>query len=225
MNFDEFCSNILVVMATHNRKQIAEICIKNMVATKGLASLCIVNDCSTEYDNDFLKSIAPNCLVVTLTENVGIENLRLNMQRAVKKTKSKFVYHTDNDAYHDPNWLHRLYEMHQKFDGLLGLYNTKLHNKFTLQEEGDIIYRRHCPGISFFFEQSKMEIPEKLDTNWDFVFGRAFKKAAISKVSFVEHFGADGIHNVDFERDRAENPTPWLQAERIRILNILSKNN
>ena len=221
MNFEEFQKNILIVMTTFNRKAVTEICLKNIYDHKGSATLWVFDDYSTEYDLNYLKLIAPNAEFHRPQIKYGIEQLRLYIQLLASKTEYKFIYHIDNDCYHDPGWAKQLYKIYQQHKGLIGLYNTMHHFHRTIEAKGEYILRKACPGISFFYEQSKMLKIPTLYNSWDFVFGDILGPAAISTNSYVEHFGANGMHNGDFESDRASNPTPWLIAERERILKIL----
>ena len=223
LSFDEFVKSTLIVMTTFNRKDITEICVKNIHEHKRDASLWIVDDHSTEYDINWLQSIAPNATIVQFTEKLGIEKLRYNIQVETLKTEYKFVYHTDNDAFHDPLWLVRLYELYYHNVPVLGLYNTNHHFKHTVKEYSNYILRSACAGISFWIEQEKIKsLPTEFNDSWDYEFCNMLgKRAVVSEVSFVEHFGGGGIHNRDFERDRAYNPTTFLKNERPRILKLL----
>ena len=220
--FEEFCQKTLIVMATYNRKQITEMCLKNLNSFRHGTALWVYDDHSTEISMEELSIWAPGAEVRRAATKLGIEKLRLEIHREAQKQNFKYIYHTDNDAYHDPEWLRRLYEIRQKHDGLIGLYNTNLHYHNNISVNDDIIMRKSCPGISFFYEISKLkECPDKIYNSWDYVFGDKLAPAAISKVSFVEHFGAGGIHNKDFNRDRAANPTPWLAEQRARLIPLL----
>lgn len=223
-SFEEFSKNIMIAMATYNRKLITKICVENISKYKGLASLCIFDDHSTEYDKIDISSWGIVDSVNRFPTKLGIEDLRVQIHKVAASLKFKYIYHIDNDAYHDPNWLIRLYELRKSHDGLLGLYNSKFHIDRTLDDKGSYILRSSCPGISYFYEVSKLgNVPTEFGKRcWDYAFGDKLCPAAISNISYVEHFGADGVHNKDFDRDRACNPSSWLVDERIRILNILN---
>jgi len=221
-SFSEFCRGVLIVITTFNRKKITEICLKNMEETKGEATLWIYDDHSSEYDLEYLQKISPGAKIKRFPDKLGIEKLRVEIQKEALKTSYRYIYHTDNDAYHDPSWLSHLYEIKQKHNRLISLYNTIHHFRFTISQHENFVLRESCPGVSFFFEQSLLKtVPENLYNSWDFVFGDQLSPTAVSNVSYVEHFGSDGLHNSNFEQDRAYNPTLWLKAEREQILKIL----
>lgn len=222
MDFNEFCKQVVIVMTTHNRKQTTEICLKNLNNTKQTATLWVYDDHSTQMSVEELSIWAPGAQVRKLPTKLGIDKLRLEIHKEALKSGFKYIYHTDNDAYHDPQWLNRIYEIHQKHDGLIGLYNTILHLHNNIKDEGDIMIRKACPGISFFYEIAKLpDVPDRIYNSWDYVLGDKLAPAAISKVSYVEHLGAGGIHNPDFNRDRAHNPTPWLKEQRELLIPLI----
>lgn len=209
-------------MTTFNRKRVTKLCLENIDKYRRSASLCVLDDHSTEYDLEELKSWTRSSAVVRLPNKMGINNLRVAAHKIAQKNNSKYVYHIDNDAYHDPNWMIRMYELSQEHKGVLGLYNTSHHFVATIKENTDVIHRRACPGLSFFYEVSALkEVPTTFNNSWDFLFGDRIGNTLISKISYVEHLGADGIHNADFERDRAHNPTLWLKRERARLIPLL----
>jgi len=236
--FQEFCQSLLIVMTTYNRKAVTEVCLKNMEAVKGEAALWVVDDHSTEYGLKDLERLAPTAMVRQYDKKLGVEKLRAQIQGDALKTLFKYIYHTDNDAYHDPDWLHRLFELHQKHTKLIGLFNSRHHFDKTIRfsdqlskmagfKKDDVRFRRACPGISFFFDMSLIkEVPAVGKGQcWDFAFGEKLLPAVISTTSYVEHFGADGLHNKTFDHDRSQNPTKWLQKQRTILIDQLKLND
>lgn len=235
---EDFSKDILIIMTTYNRKKITELALKNIVETKKNATLWVIDDQSTEYDLDFLKSVVGDkaAKVEPNPERLNIERTRYRRQLEALETSFKYVYHTDNDAIHDPNWIERLQNITTAVPGhVVGLYNSPLHEQDTLQtiKEAALVVRRSCPGISYFFEQDLIR-PAKpwlalfaqhpYVKAWDYVFSDLIKKPSlVSSVSFVEHYGKGGIHNQDFDRDKAVNPTMALAAGRLDILSQISE--
>lgn len=235
MDIEKFSSEILVVVTTYNRPKITELALRNLSASSLKAGLWILDDHSTEYDLDFLRAAAPHAERVERREKkVGIDHQRFLCQLEAFETDYKYIYHTDNDAFHDPDWIARLCQIHTAFKNVpICLYNTVFHIKNTMKivEELAVALRKFCPGISFFYPQSLLQpsasrikqlLTSPLTTNWDFYFGTFLgKPTATSLMSYVEHFGAGGIHNSDYDRDRAFSPTPYLLTERQKIIEVL----
>lgn len=223
MDFSDFKRKVLILVSTYNRPEVTRICLENLCGTKNTAALWVYDDCSPDYGAEFLRGAAP-CAekIFKCDKNLGIDRLRYKMHLDALASPYQFVYHTDNDAFHDPFWLHRLYEISQVYNGAIGLYNSIFH---VGRERAGLILSPSCPGVSFFYDkglldraqvEACLENPPK--NSWDYVMGGMLGEIAISQQSYVEHFGAGGIHNNDFERDRAMNPTPYLRKMRPHIL-------
>ncbi len=63
-------------------------------------------------------------------------------------------------------------------------------------------------------------------TPWDYIAQGYLGLPWITPVtSYLEHYGGGGIHNIDYERDRAIKPTKYLQERRETILEYLRYEN
>jgi len=199
-----------------------EICIQNLLETKKGATLLIYDDHSTEYDLNWLRELAPSAFVLQKPIKLGIERLRFEIHRDISLTPFQYIYHTDNDTIHDPEWLTELHRIFMIYPKWIGLYRSPFH-KYKLKADR-FFFGTTCPGVSYFYPLNALDT-EKLKTTkhkfWDFAFGEHLKEVAVSEVSYVEHFGGGGLHNSDFERDRAINPTPYLVSKREEVLNLL----
>lgn len=236
---DEFSSQILIVVTTYNRPTITQLALKNITETKRKAALWVLDDHSTEYDLDFLRATAFDATrIERRQEKLGVEYQRLTTQLEAFETDYKFIYHTDNDAIHDPDWITRLAQIYDMFkSNPICLYNTPFHMQHTVKvlDQFALAARKFCPGISFFYDQSLLKpsahliadiVKGPLKTNWDYYVSHFINMPTVtSLVSYVEHFGADGLHNSDFERDRALCPTPYLLRNRQGIIDYLMLNS
>lgn len=231
--FKDFCKQTLILYTSFNRPEITELSLANLESTRRGASLWIFDDASNNT-KEFLEKCSPKAQrIERISINVGINRLRCYTQSKAFPSEYKYMYHTDNDAIHDPFWLNRLYEMSKVHSGILSLYNSDFHKKWTVSEDKEkrIIIRSECPGVSFFYDKTlleshKINFPEytKKFEHWDFTFCKLInKKVAVSSRSFVEHFGAEGLHADSFEKERAVTPTLWLQIRWNPIINKLKK--
>ena len=116
------------------------------------------------------------------------------------------------------------------------LYNSRDHSgdKTILYNENRIMMKKTAPGLSMFFDRKMVEkmvgvldnVGHDHDTyGWDY---RAIAYLGLPwitpEVSFLEHYGGDGLHNIDYETDRAINPTQYLQERRHSILRYLTED-
>lgn len=225
---------IWISLATYNRKKITEIVLKQLAVHKEDSFLHVSNDHSTEYDNNYLTSLGAN-LVETPPSKMGIHHLRCWELSQFLKTDYDLCYFTDNDAYHDPAYVSKLKELYSRYKLPTSLYNTRWHFNQTIRQDGDVIIRRSIPGISQLYDRNMAEKIVKAlaqfgkpDYAWDYRFIEYLQTQTVtSNFSYIEHFGVGGIHNqslTDFERDRAHNPTMFLQEHRTPIMNLLTNN-
>ncbi len=238
-----FVMKILIDVQVYNRKTITDICLAQLVKYKGDADLKIVNDYSTEYDNDWLKRFTDN--VIMYEKKLTINKLKYRTFKSFLDTDYTHLYMCDNDIYHDPNFLNIL----KKYQGNnlpLTLYRSSFIHKFG---DGVSKYLKHWESVSLksglfgwasvFLNRGHVEkIVSKLPENED-VWGVSCVKEAwdskiqsmiddkrlylIPKESYCEHFGWKGQNHTEIKSDIALNPTEYLKNEYDRIMDILKK--
>lgn len=145
----------------------------------------------------------------------------------------EYLYHIDSDGYHDPYFFYRIHEMMKLYPdwGVITLYNAEFHSPKNGRKENkpidyNTVIRSVSPGISMFFRVNSfresiknVQVPD--GRGWDGFYSQTIAKRNVlqSLVSFVEHFGKGGIHNKgSWERDRAINPTKYLDKIRSKVL-------
>ena len=164
---------------------------------------------------------------------MGVHNLRFNQFRKFLETDFDFLYMTDSDVIHDPQFisaLEALYEIgNKKFP--VSIYNSifTIHPGIILYYKNGIMLKTTAPGISMFYDRKMVEtIVESMDKTdqtldylpWD-------NKVAIyldlpwvtPETSYLEHYGAHGLNSDNYERDRAMSPTKIYRREEIQFYN------
>jgi hypothetical protein len=245
---------ILICVPVYNRKRITELVLRNLNQHRQDASLWVYNDWSTEYGNDFLESLCDkvvqlppsNKIVVKNEKNkngMGVQHLRWHQFREfLKQDEFDYLYFTDSDALHDPDFIDILKNIHGKYRLKSGetlpvsLYDTDWHSQpqNILEETDDVWMRRTAAGISQFYSKDMVkkivEIvnrqPCDPDYAWDY---RAQEYLGLpfltTKVSYVEHFGAcnESMHTTpgEWNRDRAKNPSEYLKNLRDDVIAYL----
>ncbi|NWF75663.1 MAG: tetratricopeptide repeat protein [Nitrospirae bacterium] len=238
MNQNSYDKSILISVPVFNRKKITQLCLSQIQRYKtSRCFLQVYNDHSTEFDNQFLVEYADE--VIQLPNKMGINNLRLYQLRKFIQSDFDFIYLTDNDVIHDPSFIKVLiflYELgERKFP--VCIYNTIHHMQpnVILFKNNFILLKRTSPGVSIFFDKKMVETIIKIldnvgdyqaDFNWDYrVIAYLDRPVLTSVTSYLDHFGAGGTHNLDFERDRALNPTKYLLERRESIIDYLTGKN
>jgi len=213
-----------IAVTTKDREEITKECIRNLRKAFPSDFIKIYDDCTSEYDINDLK---PYCDALHINQKP--QNIHLNRYEQLKdyhdnympSTKYDKFYFTDNDAYHDLDTQLLAGDLPHSY------YNTKAHESNHIKIAESLIYSKHLPGISILInnEQVKKLIEASStpwpinNTSWDYFLSDILgNKNTIEFNSEVEHYGAFGIHNQDFYRDVAQNPTPFLKHSRLPLL-------
>tara|TARA_A100001388_G_scaffold273968_1_gene256773 strand:- start:74 stop:823 length:750 start_codon:yes stop_codon:yes gene_type:complete len=223
--------------------------LKEIVDSDGKSKLVVYDDASTTYSEKFLKQFSKNVLRFRVSGGVERSRARAFRDFVHVYKNFDLFYMTDNDTIHDPNFLNILRNLYEtsskKFDKKLpiGLYNSKFHNHSNniIFKNNILSIRKTCPGVSQCFDREMIkkmlvfinENPEYetlygFDYHWPLSLNVPFLQ---TQTSYLEHFARDkkekGLHStltehdpkIDFERDRALQPSPYLQKIRDKIIN------
>jgi tetratricopeptide (TPR) repeat protein len=226
--------SILISVPAFNRKKVTQLSLAQIQRYKtSYCHLQVYNDHSTEYDNSFLMTCADE--VIQLPHKMGIDDLRWYQFRKFLETDFDLIYMTDNDAIHDPQFitaLEVLYEMGNR-ELPVSLFNSIFHlnPKVILYYKDEIMLKKTAPGISMLFDKKMVEkiiTTSYKDDNslhhlpWD---NKAVAFLGLPwltpQTSYLEHYGAYGINNDNYERDRAIFVTQYLREKRDSILKYL----
>ncbi|MDQ7787577.1 MAG: tetratricopeptide repeat protein [Thermodesulfovibrionales bacterium] len=229
-------NKILIGVAAFNRKKITDLSLAQTKRYKTASChLQVYNDHSSEYDNAFLSLYADE--VIQLPNKMGIDKLRWCQFRRFLESDFDFLYLTDNDVIHDPDYVSMLEKMYAKGKGMLpvSLFNNifMLQPRLILSYEQGIFLKSSAPGASMFFDRNMVEkilltssnIGNLLDyLPWDNKAIACLRLPWITpEISYLEHFGAGGLNNDNYERERAVNPTDYLRERRGPILRYLAQ--
>jgi len=220
----------ILYVPVFNRRAIASESLTNLRTVKGAAHLCIEDDASTEFDGTLFADLGDS--YIRHPSNLGIDATRMAQLEAFLASPFDHCYFTDSDTVHDPEFLSRLFQMLERTGCVSCLYNTSTgyhKDQFNIDVGDDIVLRCSIPGVSMFFDkplaariwqyyQDGLRFrPDflKEQRSWDWMYCDVFPQVAFSRVSFVEHLYAGGLHA--HGRDAAVNPTPYLIAEGARL--------
>ena len=229
---------LLIVVTTFNRRAITELSLWQTRRFKCDATFVVYDDHSTDYDVNWLARMADG--VERAPERMGIERLRARQFRDFLRSDYELLYFTDNDVIHDPTYvlrLRRLYSLPDREKLPVCLFNSTFHAypENILKEITNVQLRRTAPGVSQLYDREMAEqvvagverSPELEGRyGWDYHLPAVLKRPWIqSTVSYLEHFGAGGMHNPNqpdaFDRDRALSPTPYLARVRESVIRYL----
>jgi hypothetical protein len=227
---------ILIEVQTYNRKPITEIVLQQIVKYKNSADLRIVNDFSTEYDNEWLKQFTDN--VVQWEKKLSINNLKWRTFNNFLNSDYTHLYMCDNDAYHDPNFIQELKFLSQ-YNLPVTLYRSSfIHsfgsgvhqyvNKFpyfSLKKGlfggiSVLLNREHISKILTNLPSEEEWLKACTKEAWDSKIQRMISPEMyyiIPNESYVEHFGWKGQNHTEKNSDIALNPTVYIKENSPEI--------
>jgi tetratricopeptide (TPR) repeat protein len=223
--------SILISVPVFNRKRVTRLSLAQIKRYKTPSCfLQVYNDHSDEYDNTFLTPYADE--VIRLPDKKGINALRWHQFRCFLESDFDFIYMTDSDVIHDPEFISALDVLYETGNRKLPvcLFNSAFHMepRIILYRKNGVMLKGTAPGVSMFYDRTMVErilsmLKRHHDNEvWDFAAVKYLGLPWITpETSYLEHYGTGGIHNIDNERDRAINPTEYLREKREPILKYL----
>lgn len=233
-------NSVLIAVATRNRRKITELSLLNLVSVSFNCDILVWDDHSSEYSVEWLKKLVPS--VLQAPKRCGIHALRgIQLSHFLWNTNYERIYLTDTDVIHDPNWQVVAEELLLRHKNPVCLYNTMFHGQpmeARLTGPNPAYERMTCPGVSVYLCREMVESvsnwidqerPENSFRDWDFdLMNRLLENGyrfTHSMISYLEHYGAGGLHNSDNFGDTAVLPTHNLKRARDLLLPYLLTNS
>ncbi len=198
----------------------------------------VCDDHSTDFTTSALEGYADTIVTLPEKSNYGPDTIRWHQMEYFLSSPHEFMYCTDNDAYHDPDFIETLLAIYTKVGNSklpVSLFNSYYHNSEgnIVLKKGPITLKRTAPGISMFFNKPMVEkILKRMQSapvqhqgmDWDFrACGYLEQFFITSESSYLEHFGFGGLHYSEQNNDVALNPTPFIEKSRKPIIEYLQK--
>ena len=215
----------LIAVANYGRRGTAVPCITQLSSTRGAATLWLYDDCSPDFEPGDWEGLVDR--VIRAPHNRGINACRMQNLRDFWASDFEFLYMTDNDAFHDPDWLLVARQLYARWRLPVTLFDSVFHQELRGLGPGARL-KRSFPGISLFLDRASAARvltvydvgdsrggPFRPWSSWDWVYGEILGNCIVTSIpSRVDHYGAGGLHNHDNEVDQAQHPTPFLAQVR-----------
>lgn len=227
INSDEL--KVMVQLSVYNRANITEICLEQLSKITSKDNIYITNDGSTENGiQDIISKYSNNIIT---QQNKGIHLARIDQMQAFLKSDYDLLYMTDNDAFLDLSALEVAKLLYKKTGKAVSLYNSDFLLHDTIISNNEIFTKRNCSaGISMLLDKDMVEMvlntnSDRLRREFDWAICDVLSEFIISNTSYVQHYGADGLHNKTMENDRGLNPSCYLRLMDSIILEKLNNKN
>lgn len=197
--------SITIGITTYNRKDILEKMAKSFYESdlaKAQINIRIYDDNSTEFDENYLKSLFPN--LKTLIRNKTNLKADLNiysMYCDFLKSDDDYFFNADSDLIFNKNWLNYIFDNFDATDGILSIFNTKNHVAIDKIESKHFLLKKDIGSAGTFFSRERVEqlvsfieVGDKLSIDWQFCqkFIERGIKIYCSEKSYVQHIGIIG---------------------------------
>lgn len=215
---------LLIGICTYNRKQIIEYTAKSLSEVKGIekAKIIIYDDCSDEYDIEFLKKIYPMASKIVRNEKrLGADYNTEQMYRDFCKSQENYLFNADSDLLFNSNVIDIIEEnirATEKINSkiIFSVFNTPNHKIIKKIDEN--LYQKESIGaagavlskqaVKTFIETIPKQYSCKI-TSIDHFFCSKLKqddyKILCTQNSYVQHIGLIGQNSFFYNTDWGEN--------------------
>lgn len=201
-------------ICTYNRKKIVEnsaASLKNIIGI-GDVNILICDDCSTEYDEVFLKSIFPdNARIIKQNVNTGADKNTSLMYEEFLKSNDEWLFNADSDLIYRSDIIETIKYYKDKSSGIVTFFNSITHNTIGDNEyflEKDSIGAAGCLLHRNIVKLILKNIQYR-DFGFDVGFSKLLRKKGYklfsTKESYVQHIGVSGFNSRDIVFDYGHN--------------------
>jgi len=198
---------VAIGVSTYNRRQLVELSAASLRSSSIPPDtvLIVVDDASTDYDVDYLRSIYPSFSDVRRrSENSGGASFaNWDVMRQLLETDADAVLLLDSDLLVNSNFLDLGVSLLRDTDGVLSLFNTPNHP--DIGARGPFVLKKSigCAGTLWLRDIAAKVFSEvPAGSQWDWRFSDFLVKAGVAicvlRDSLVQHVGYSNGQNSNF---------------------------
>lgn len=233
---------LLIRVETFNRKNIMDVCLKQLHKFKKNSFIEIVDDYSTEYDEKYLEQYSDKSF--RYEKKLDISKLKFRCLHDFLNSDYTHLYMTDSDIYHDSNYINFL-EKYKSNNLPITLYKSSFIHSFGdgvhkyLKTWDEVSLKTGLyGGCSVFLNREQVQkIIDKLPNTeeeweiickveaWDSKIQRMIDSKRLYLIpnnSMCEHYGQGGKNHKFFNSDYALDPTEYLKEQNKIIIDKIS---
>ena len=195
---------ITIGIPTYNRKDLLVIMANSLSQSelREFVNIRIYDDCSTEYNKEFLEELFPNAKSITINPvNINADKNMYQMYVDFIATGDDYFFNADSDIIFNKDWLNKGLELLKRTDGILSLFNANSHSSYKDLDDELVLKWSIGAAGTLFSRQRVLEIIEQFDTlakvnSFDWQWCNYFKNKEIPiycvNSSLVQHTGYHG---------------------------------
>lgn len=213
---------LMIGITTYNRKELISYTSASLFSIRNLnfEDVYVFDDCSTAYDEVYLKSIYSGANIIRFHSNLGADK---NIERAYRcflNSDYDYFFNADSDLVFSENILDIIEDIVSNLKKeepiLFSVFNTK--NHLTIDNFNEkLLIKKDVGACGTIFNKKAIhlfinKLPLKYEKRYpsvDHAFCAIYKKEGFkilcTKKSYVQHIGIDGQNSSSFNFDWGEN--------------------
>lgn len=217
---------IIFGICTFNRKEILEKSARSLYEVKGIESVTIrvYDDCSTEYDLEYLRKIFPTAdKIVRSRKNGGADINTSIMYEDFLGSDADWLFNADSDLIYRTDIVECINKTLNKCNGFMTVFNCINHK--TIGEKGDFLLKDSVGAAGCLLNREVVRLIlsniKYRKTGFDVGFSKLLRKKDYDllsvKESLVQHIGVSGFNsrNINFDYGEAFICDSAINAEII----------
>lgn len=239
--------SLTIGVTTFNRCELLRAFARSLAQVRNLhrVRLLVLDDCSDEFDLEFLKALFPAATVVRHETNSGGPDQA--MQRLFERfvrDGSGYLLNLDSDLLASRNLVDRCLQIITKdrrlaASSLYSLFNAPSHRPIRL--EGEFVLKETVGAAGTLWEHELLAdvllhvpVSRKFDWDWSAYLGRRGVPILVTAASYLQHIGRVGQHSRSlvgmdhgqaFDDYRDQNLSCFLDHTREGLLQMLGEQH
>jgi glycosyl transferase family 2 len=199
---------LTIGVTTFNRRAILESAAQSLARVDGLehAHLWVLDDCSDEFDADFLQRLFPQAEVFRARENSGgADQAMYRLFERFVASGSGYLLNLDADLLASRGLVDKCLRIigsapARSGPGLFSLFNAASHP--TIGIDGEFLLKRSVGAAGTLWEHGllaemlrNVPVSRKFDWDWSAYLNRQGVPIRVTPRSYVQHIGRVGQHS------------------------------